>query len=175
MNRGVVLRNNLIENVKVLEKPELGYPALNCVYYDDELSGQTLVNNTFRNCYAGLLLGGGRDNQIIGNTFINMTSYAITFDARGLGWQKDFCFYNKSDPSASGELVTDLFARHYNVPPYSTAYPTLPGLLSDRPCTPVGNVISGNSFCNAAKGFLDVTPAQASAWGSTVENNIEKC
>ena len=92
VHRGNTLVGNVFENILVQEDPKLGSPAINCVYYDDELSGQTLVNNTFRGCFHGVLLGGGRDNTITGNTFHNMTGgYAVTFDARGLGWQKDYC------------------------------------------------------------------------------------
>lgn len=175
VHRGNLLIDNIFENVQVRESPELGYPAINCVYLDDELSGQSIVNNTFINCYNGMMLGGGRDNFISGNRFENLTNLAITFDARGLGWQKDFCYYNASEPSASGELVTDLFSVHYQDPPYSTAYPRLPGLLADRPCTPVGNEISGNSYCNLRAGFIDTNATRASTWGSVEKDNVEKC
>lgn len=145
------------------------------MYFDDELSQQSLVNNTFSSCWVGLLLGGGRDNTVTGNTFTDLRGdFAITFDARGLGWQKDFCHYDAANPAASGELVTDLFARHYTQPPYSTHYPLLPGLLADRPCTPVGNLIAENTFCRT-KAFMDTTPAQAAAWGSVARDNVERC
>lgn len=89
MNRGNVLSRNRFENIFVREKPALGAPSINAVYFDDELSQQTLVNNTFSNCWVGLLLGGGRDNIVQGNTFTDLRGpYAVTFDARGLGWQK---------------------------------------------------------------------------------------
>ena len=80
------------------ERPELGYPALNAVYLDDELSGQTISNNTFRNVYNGMMLGGGRDNMIAGNRFEQMGNLGITFDARGLGWQASSCYYKCVQP-----------------------------------------------------------------------------
>ena len=68
-----------------------------------------------------------------------------------------------------------MFAVHYTQPPYSTRYPLLPGLLADRPCTPVGNLIADNTFCHSAKGFMDTSVAQAQAWGSVARNNNEVC
>jgi len=175
VRRGNILVDNIFENVQVREAPELGYPAINCVYLDDELSGQFIINNTFRNCYNGMMLGGGRDNVISGNRFENLTNLGITFDARGLGWQKDFCHYDASNPMSSGELVTDLFSVHYQSPPYSTAYPQLPGLLADRPCTPVGNKISKNTYCRLKAGFIDTNATRAAAWGSIETDNSEVC
>jgi hypothetical protein len=121
------------------------------------------------------ILGGGRDNVFTDNRFEDMLNLGITFDARGLGWQKAACAYNATDPADSGLLVLDLFAVHYQEPPYSTRYPRLPGLLEDRPCTPVGNVIANNTWCRAAKGFVDTNATRAASWGSFEEGNEEVC
>ena len=91
MHRGNVITGNTFENIVSTEHPELGFPALNCVYLDDELSGTTISNNTFRNCYNGAMLGGGRDNVFRDNRFEQMANLAITFDSRGLSWQKESC------------------------------------------------------------------------------------
>lgn len=95
----------------------------------------------------------------------------MTFDNRGMNWQAASCFYNASNVTASGQLVTDLFAVHYTQPPYSTAYPELPGLLADHPCVPVNNTVVDNAACGAPLGFVDRNASTIASWFSYAANN----
>ena len=79
-----------------------------------------------------------------------------------------------ANPADSGDLVLGLFSVHYTEPPYATRYPELPGLLADRPCTPVGNTISDNTWCGV-KAFIDTNASRAASWGSVEANNSEVC
>jgi len=75
-------------------RPSCGSPPA-AIYLDDQLSGQSVVNNTIIDSHTGLLLGGGRDNYVHGNSFRNLSSgLAMTFDNRGMNWQSSTCSFN---------------------------------------------------------------------------------
>jgi parallel beta-helix repeat protein len=57
------------------------------VYLDDQLSGTVITNNLFDNCMTGVVLGGGRDNVVMLNTFVN-NDLAVHLDNRGMNWQQ---------------------------------------------------------------------------------------
>jgi hypothetical protein len=59
-------------------------------YFDDQLSGLALTDNTYIDCASGLMLGGGRDCLIARNTFFGVDQ-AILFDNRGMNWQQNYC------------------------------------------------------------------------------------
>jgi hypothetical protein len=48
----------------------LGYPSVQAMYLDDQMSGWTVVNNTVIDAQMGLMVGGGRDNIVQGNRFV---------------------------------------------------------------------------------------------------------
>ena len=76
---GTVLRYNLIDGVGGKYGSGMG------VYWDDGLSGQTMYGNIIANTSAhGINIGGGRDNVIENNLFINwpLSEYAIFYDTR---------------------------------------------------------------------------------------------
>ena len=54
------------------------------------MSGYEIYNNTFKNCYVGTFIGGGRRNYVHNNHYYNCTT-AVHEDNRGLTWQKSFC------------------------------------------------------------------------------------
>lgn len=173
------------------------------IYLDDQLSGQSVVNNTIIDSHTGLLLGGGRDNYVHGNVFKNLSSgLAMTFDNRGMNWQESSCAYNatytggwrplvaavaaqppfcSSDAehrvpcplACAGLLVQQLYSVNYQQPPYSTAFPELPGLLQNHPCVPVNNTISSNQWCQCSQGFIDRTANVTESWFSTVVDNVQ--
>ena len=78
---GTVLRYNLIHDIGGPGSGSMG------VYWDDGLSGQTMYGNIIVNTTAnGMNIGGGRDNVIENNLFINWPpngdEYAIYYDGR---------------------------------------------------------------------------------------------
>ena len=54
------------------------------------MSGYEIYNNTFKNCYVGTFIGGGRRNIVHNNQYYNCTT-AVHEDNRGLTWQKSEC------------------------------------------------------------------------------------
>ena len=54
------------------------------------MSGYEIYNNTFKNCYVGTFIGGGRRNNVYNNQYYNCTT-AVHEDNRGLTWQKSEC------------------------------------------------------------------------------------
>lgn len=107
------------------------------VYLDDWTSGTTVYGNVMYKANRALLLGGGRDNVIENNIFVDCKP-SVHVDARGLGWAKNY--FDGTTPT--------LFDRFNDVnadkPPYSTRYPQLATLLNDEPAVPKGNVIARN-------------------------------
>ena len=55
------------------------------------MSGYTIHDNLFENCYVGSFIGGGRRNKVYSNKYINCTRSAVHVDDRGLTWQKADC------------------------------------------------------------------------------------
>ena len=173
--RGNTITNNIFERVQSVERTFLGAPYVQGVYCDDQLSETFILNNTFINCTQGILLGGGRDSILRFNSFDGCLN-AIAYDNRGMGWQASSCYYNKTNPSASGVLVLGLFAVNYLQPPYSEAYPSIVNLLDNHPCVPVNNTVTDNTYCNIERNFLTATDADFQSWYDPPEvRNVKKC
>jgi len=107
------------------------------VYLDDFTSGTTVCGNIFYKAGRGTLIGGGRNNTIENNIYIDCEP-SIHLDGRGLGWAK---YYFDQNRSRFRELLE---AVNYRDPPYSERYPELLTLLEDDPAVPKYNVISRN-------------------------------
>ena len=102
-----------------------------------------MIGNVLYNCYRGLLLGGGRDNIVRNNIFINNT-ISLHADSRGY-----------SSPNNSVALMNNLLAMPYQSDVWSKAYPKLVNILNDDPQAPKGNeivfnLISGKSSTSIA-------------------------
>ena len=126
--RGTVIRHNYIHDV-------YGFRARGCVgvYLDDMLSGTRIEGNVFYRTYRAAFIGGGRDNAIVNNIFVECPK-AIHVDARALGW---------AAPALEG-MRQRLEQMPYRQPPWSERYPELLTLYDDEPGVPKGNVIERN-------------------------------
>jgi len=109
------------------------------VYLDDCASGTMVVGNVCYRAGRGVLLGGGRDNTIENNIFVDCRP-AVHVDGRGLGWAK-FWFDGRDST-----LMDRLRAVNHSQPPYSVRYPELVTLLDDEPAVPKGNKIVRNIY-----------------------------
>ena len=129
--RGNIIRYNYIHDVS-------GRNGLGCmgIYLDDELSSVTVFGNIFCRVTRAVMIGGGQDNVIRNNIFVDC-SPAIQMDARGLHLGTEALNY----------LTKTLEKMPYRTPPWSTRYPQLPRLFDDKPFAPKGNVISTNICC----------------------------
>lgn len=127
--RGNIVRHNFFH--------DLGKGSVQAIYLDDCASGTTVYGNVCYRAGRGVLLGGGRDNTIENNIFVECEP-AIHVDARGLGWAK-FWFDGRDST-----LMDRLKAMKHTQPPYSIRYPNLPNILDDEPAVPKGNRIIRN-------------------------------
>ncbi len=152
--RGNIVRSNAFHDIS-----GPGMYGAKAVYLDDCASGESVTGNLFYNVSSGIELGGGRDNLVDNNVFVNC-SPAIAADARGLGWAHDWVV-------AGGTLVERLKAMPYTQPPWSTSYPQLVPILRDDPGAPKGIRITHNI---SAGGWLDAEP-QAKAL-IDIEKNV---
>jgi len=137
--RGNIVRYNFFHNIHSYT----GYYTLvttgaMAVYVDDCASGLTVFGNIFYKAAQAVFIGGGRDNLVENNIFVQCEP-PVHIDARGMGWAKDM---------VEGTLKERLNAMNYLQPPYSTRYPQLINILNDDPAVPKGNAIIRNIFTN---------------------------
>jgi len=129
--RGTVIRHNFFHHIS-----GPGLYGANGVYLDDAASGITVFGNVFYRVTRAAFIGGGRDNAVENNLFVDCVP-AVHVDARGLGWMR---YHVEGD----GTLPTRLKEVPYKEPPWSTRYPQLASILEDEPGAPKGNLIARN-------------------------------
>lgn len=136
VHRGNTISNNLFEDIRHSDpqRDNKGGMAA-AVYFDDMLSGNFVINNTFRNCETGVLLGGGRDHTVQGNKFENVGDMeggqSVWIDARGLNGPGG----SAANPNCrfNGTFHKELQAVRFTQPPWSTHYPSIPLLFASGP------------------------------------------
>lgn len=137
--RGHKIRYNYLHHIR-------GFRDKGCfgVYLDDCFSNAEISGNIFYKVATPILIGGGRDNTMTNNMFIDCDK-AFHIDARGLGWAK-----------AVGVFATkELIDLNYKQPPWSTRYPELLTILEDEPLAPKGNVMARNICWGGAWGWTE--------------------
>ncbi len=107
------------------------------IYLDDQHCGHTIHGNLFERCSRAVFIGGGDDNIVTNNVFVDCWK-AAHMDNRGMGWQK------KATDDPNGQLRTRLRAMPINSELWRGRYPTLPGILDDDPNVPKRNVFRSN-------------------------------
>lgn len=90
INRGNVLRNNTFRRIRQEDKTFLGYPSVQAIYLDDQMSGWLIEGNTVIDAQMGIMVGGGRDVVVKGNSFIRCDK-ALHIDNRGMTNEKPSC------------------------------------------------------------------------------------
>jgi len=135
--RGNVIRHNFFHHVE-----GSGRFGANGVYIDDEASGFWVLGNVFYKVTRAAFIGGGRDNIVRNNIFVECEP-ALHVDDRGYRNRK------KLPPDGRNELWDRLMAMPYKKPPWSTRCPKL-ALLPDKqnPWLPEGNIITHNICWN---------------------------
>ncbi len=132
--QGNIIRFNYVQDVRA---SQIGSKGLfnECVafYLDDLTSGTTVYGNVVKRVDQGVHIGGGRDNRVENNVFID-TEYSIHVDARAR--RVSDAFWNT--------IQQRLQAVNYTQPPYSTAYPNLARLMNDDPREPKRNLFLRN-------------------------------
>lgn len=147
--RGNIVRYNYFHDLKPVVTAEGAFTDVMAVYLDDCFCGTTVYGNVFLRAGRAVMIGGGRDNTVENNIFIQCNP-AIHVDARGRGWAS--FWFDGRDPT----LMDRLKAVNHTQPPYSTRYPELANILNDDPAMPKGNKIIRN-ICVGGKWieFLD--------------------
>lgn len=130
--QGNIIRHNYWHD---LQGP--GLHGVTAVYLDDFSSGYKIHGNVFYHAGRAVQLGGGRDNTVANNLFVECDP-AVHLDARGLGWARNY--FNGDYPW----LFDRCREMHGDQPPYATRYPRLKTILQDEPAVPKGNVVQGN-------------------------------
>jgi len=140
--RGNVIRYNYFHD---LHGP--GLFGVMGVYLDDFMSGTIVYGNIFYRAGRAVFLGGGRDNTVENNVFIDCEA-SVHIDARGTTWAKNYF-------DGRYTVLTDrMKAVHFDQPPYSERYPELLTYYNDNPAIPKNNRVLHN--VSYSKKWLDI-------------------
>ena len=134
--RGNIIRYNYFHH---LHGP--GLHGVRAVYLDDWASGTTVFGNVFFKAGRAAFIGGGRDNIIENNLFIECDP-SVQVDARGLSWAT--YYFDKTDKNYVNTLFDRMDAVKFSQPPYSEKYPELLKYYEDDPAIPKHNKIIRN-------------------------------
>ena len=156
--RGNVVRHNFFHHIS----GPYTHGAMS-VYLDDAFSGTTILGNVFFKAAHAAFIGGGRDNKVLNNVFVDCHP-AVHIDARGLGWAKDY-----SSRGGGWHMYEKLRRVNHDEPPYSTRYPHLANIAEDDPQAPKYNVVRRN-LCVGGK-WLDISSQIEENW-NTIGNNL---
>lgn len=164
--RGNIIRYNYLHDIS-------GFEGKGCVgvYLDDAFCGVDVIGNIFDNVTRAMMIGGGRDNNVLNNIFVNCLP-SLHVDARGLGWMHDHPEQWIREEKEKGTIL----GTAYNKPPYSTRYPELVNIINDEPKAPKGNVISRN-ICQGGSwdksvGFWKTSVEDKARTYITISDNI---
>ena len=131
--RGNVVRHNFIHHT--IAPGRVGSMG---VYLDDGHSSTHIYGNVFYKTDYAAFIGGGRDNVVENNVFVDCRK-AVHLDNRSQGWAHK---YQKrgGDHRMYGKLQD---VRHSR-PPHSTRYAALARILDESPHEPRGNKVLRN-------------------------------
>jgi len=160
MGRDWTMRGNRIRHNYFHEISGPGLHGAMAVYLDDAASGTTVVGNVFYRASRAAFIGGGRDNVIENNVFVECRP-SVHVDARGLGWMH-------ATVAPGGLMHQRLAAMPYQQPPWSTRYPELARILEENPPAPHGNRV----VRNISVGGTWLNLEKAAEPGVTFENNL---
>ncbi len=138
--RDTVIRCNYLHHIN-------GFEGRGCVgvYLDDMYCGTTITSNLFYKVTRAAFIGGGHDNSIENNIFVDCKP-AVHVDARGMGWAHAM----PEGLIKEGREKSTLYGIRYTEPPYGTRYPKLTGILDHDPASPTGSLIAHN-VCRGGK------------------------
>lgn len=157
---GTVIRYNLFHD---LTGKSGGHIA---VYLDDFASGITIYGNIFYKVNFAINIGGGRDNTVQNNLFVD-NPISLHMDARGLTWASYYF------DGSNNTLFDRLDLVNYQQPPYSVAYPSLVDIRLDQPAIPKGNKILNNVFSgNSGPLLIDGTDTYTLLSGNIISEAV---
>jgi hypothetical protein len=131
------------------------------IYLDDQHCGHTIYGNVFERCSRAVFIGGGDDNSVTNNLFVNCWK-AVHLDKRGIGWQK------KATNDPEGTLRSRLRDMPVKSKLWSRRYPNLVKLLEDDPGVPKRNTFSRNVSCGGIWNDINASIRHL----QVIENNV---
>ncbi|MFO7937851.1 MAG: right-handed parallel beta-helix repeat-containing protein [Kiritimatiellia bacterium] len=156
--RGDVFQHNYLHHICGKD----GGPC-NGIYLDDANSGTTVRGNVFHQLWRPVFIGGGRDNLVENNIFIDCPQ-AFHLDARYApgNWAAQY-----GDPRIKAARETGVLPPgiRFQEPPYSTRFPKLAQMLDDDPAYPKGNILRKNIFWRG-----DSTNIRRTGWDKPFES-----
>jgi hypothetical protein len=135
--RGTVIRWNYFHDISRVIGDSGHFVDVMSVYLDDCFCGTTVAGNVFVRAGRAAMIGGGRDNVIEDNVFVDC-SPSVHVDSRGTGWAS--FWFDGRDPF----VMNGLKEMSHDRPPYAARYPELGSLLQDQPGRAKGNVVRRN-------------------------------
>jgi len=138
--RGNVIRNNFFHHVH-----GLGGRFVMGVYLDDMFSSADVHDNLFYRVLNAVVIGGGRDNSVTNNIFVD-SGAAVTVDARAL---QSWADYHADGWLQEQQEKGTISGIAFDQPPYSERYPRLARILEGTPKAPEGNLIARNISFNS--------------------------
>ena len=132
--RGTVVRHNYLHHIN-------GFEGRGCVgvYLDDMFCGTTIYGNVFYRVRNAAFIGGGRDNTIENNIFVECNP-SVHVDSRAMGWAK---YHTEGWVKELQEKRTHLGLKLLE-PPYIERYPQLATVETGDPFAPEGNLVARN-------------------------------
>ncbi|MEF8983632.1 MAG: right-handed parallel beta-helix repeat-containing protein [Bacteroidales bacterium] len=129
--RGTVIRHNYLHDIN-------GFKSEGAVgvYLDDMFCGTRISGNVFYNVTRAAFIGGGRDNVVENNIFVNCRN-AMHMDARALGWASYHVNTTMKERLNAMPYQSEIWRKHY---------PGLVDILEDEPAAPKGNIVRQNIF-----------------------------
>lgn len=134
---------------------------LSTIYLDDGACGTSIYGNIIARAGA-VVIGGGSDNPVRNNIFIDMKT-GIAWDDRLSNWAK-----NSLDPG--GIFDIRMSAVDFTAPPYSTRYPEFVKYWDENPSMPKRNPIELNIFLSCKQ----VRSNDTLKWGPWGKNLVTK-
>jgi hypothetical protein len=160
-SRGTVIRYNYLHH---LHGP--GLHGVRAVYLDDFTSGIDVFGNVFYKAGRAAFIGGGRNNRIANNLFIECQP-SVQIDGRALSWAHHH--FDMDHPKYASTLRDRYAEVNAGEPPYALRYPPLVDLYEDDPRVPKYNVVEHNlSFDGIFLDLYDGVDLEI----ATVRNNL---
>lgn len=145
-SRGNILRYNYIHDCGVMNEDAASDPKTMAFYLDDCDCGDHFISNRIANVPRGMMIGGGHDIEVVGNSFTNC-ALGISVDGRGLSWDKEWD--NPNDPS--WQMTRKVNEMDVDKEPWRSRYPELVTYLHDNPRAPKYITIKDNEFVNCSR------------------------
>ena len=132
--RGNLIRQNYFHDISGRK----GYGCVG-VYLDDMSSSTDVTENLFVNVTRAAMIGGGRDNSVVNNLFVDCEPN-IHIDGRALGWAHA-CAENWLTEIEDRGTLSGI---DYKSEIWASKYPRLAAITEGNPKAPEGNLIERN-------------------------------